>query len=74
MDHTNEAAKEKRKEWAKELEEIVEITKNIQKGLCEPEKLQQAIQIFKRLNSETKRLELEKRTSQKVLSGRLLIT
>jgi len=70
----NDKSKSQRKKWAAELENIGKIAKDLEKGQCEKNRINRAIRALHRLSSEARELDVEKEISEKVLSGRTLIT
>jgi hypothetical protein len=63
--------KENREKWRVEIESLGKIAEATLRGQCDPDKINEALEKLLNLRSEFKRkLETEKKTSEKVLSGR----
>ena len=64
-------AEEERNKWVNEFETLGEIAKETREKRCDAKKVSEALVKLKRLRLEIKdKLEVEKRSSEKVLSGR----
>jgi hypothetical protein len=67
--------KSDREKWRDEFETLGEMTREVRQGLCERQKIDEVLERLHKLRSELKhRLEAEKKSSEKVLSGRAPLT